>query len=165
MTPTLMGLLFVFAAAGLAMSAESDQEDLARTKAIAAPFEAMEKAIRETDVAAFKARWHAEGFEKNFVGGSGLAGKELFGQGSRKKWFMKPDLARATILEQGAAVIVPCEIWAWEKEKAVDKVDLLLIKEKDAYLVLGGGEKRPQVDALATRWLKKEPLDPPKEKE
>src|SRR5581483_1069456 len=107
----------------------------------------------------------ADAFEKNFVGGSGLAGMAVFGQGSRKKWFLKPDLAQAQILGEGAAVIIPCQVYAWEKEKTVDKVDLLLIKEKDAYRVLGGGEKRAQVDALAQRFLKKEPLDPPKEKD
>jgi hypothetical protein len=162
MTPALLGILFAFA--GAAMLA-APQDDEARQKALQAPFDAMEKSIREMDETAFKSRWHAEGFEKNFVGGSGLAGKAVFGQGSRKKWFLKPDLTQAKILQEGAAVIVPCLVWGWEKEKAVDKVNILLIKEKDGYLVLGGGEKREQVDALASRWLKKEPLDPPKEKE
>jgi hypothetical protein len=135
------------------------QDPDARQKALAAPFETLEKAIRDKDAAAFKARWHALGYEKNLVGGGGLAGKEVFDQGSRKKWFLKPDLAKAKVLADGAAVIVPCEVWAWEKAKAVDKVDLLLVRDKDAYVVLGGGEKRDQVEALATRWLKKEPLE------
>jgi hypothetical protein len=148
-----MGILIAFL--GAAMMQDSD----AAQKALAAPFEAMEKAIRDKDEAGFKSRWHAQGFEKNLVGGSGLAGKEVFDQGSRKKWFMKPDLAQTKVLGDGAAVIVPCEIWAWEKGRAVDKVDLLLVKAKDAYVVLGGGEKRPEVEALASRWLKKEPLD------
>lgn len=135
------------------------QDPDATQKALAAPFETMEKAIKDKDESAFKSRWHAVGFEKNLVGGSGLAGKEVFEQGSRKKWFMKPDLAKAKVLGDGAAVIVPCEIWAWEKGRAVDKVDLVCVKEKDGYVVLGGGEKRDQVEALASRWLKKEPLE------
>ena len=135
------------------------QDPDAAQKALAAPFEAMEKAIRDTDEAAFKSRWHARGFEKNLVGGSGLAGKEVFEQGSRKKWFLKPGLAQARALGDGAAVIVPCEIWAWEKGRAVDKVDLLLVKANEAYVVLGGGEKRAEVEALASRWLKKEITD------
>jgi hypothetical protein len=143
----------------------SPQDDDARKKSLAAVFDAMEKSIRDKDEAAFKARWHAEAYEKNLVGGSGIPGKGVFGQGSRKKWFPKPDLTKAKVLEDGAAVILPCEIWSWEKEKAVDKVDFLLVKDKDGYLVLGGGEKREQVDALASRFLKKEPLDPPKEKD
>jgi hypothetical protein len=117
------------------------------------------------DEASFKVRWHPEGFEKDFVGGSGLDRKAVFRQGSRKKWFLQPDLAQAKILQEGAAVIVPCLAWGWEREKAVDKVNILLIREKDGYPVPGGGEKREQVDALASRWLKKEPLDPPKERE
>lgn len=157
MTSTLIAILV----GSLAMTVQ----DEARQKSLQASFDAMEKAIKDKDEAAFKARWTPEAFEKNFVGGSGLAGKAVFGQGSRKKWFLKPDLEKAKVLEEGAAVIVPCQVYAWEKEKAVDKVDMLLIKEKDGYLVLGGGEKRDQVDALASRFLKKEPLDPPKEKE
>lgn len=135
------------------------QDPDARQKALAAPFEAMEKAIRDKEEAPFKARWHGQGFEKNLVGGSGLSGKEVFGQGSRKKWFLKPDLSKAKVLGDGAAVIVPCEVWAWEKEKAVDKVDLLLVQVKDAYVVLGGGEKRAEVENLAARWLNKEISD------
>jgi hypothetical protein len=141
------------------------QEDADRRKALAAPFEAMEKAIKDKDEAGFKATWRPEGFDKNLVGGSGLPGKAVFEQGGRKKWFPKPDLDKAKILEDGAAVIVPCEIWAWEKGRAVDKVDFLIVREKDGYRALGGGEKRDQVDALASRFLKKAPLEPPKEKD
>jgi hypothetical protein len=151
----LAGMVLVIAILGAALM----QNDDALRKTLAAPFEAMEKAIKDQDEAGFKARWHAVGFEKNLVGGSGLAGKEVFDQGSRKKWFMKPDLAQAKSLSEGAAVIVPCQIWAWEKGRAVDKVDLLLVKEKDGYVVLGGGEKRDQVEGLASKWLKKEPLE------
>ncbi len=140
-------------------------QDDARQKALSAAFEAMEKGIRDKDEAAFKARWTPDGYEKNYVGKSGLAGKEVYGQGTRKKWFLKPDLGQARMQGEGAAVIVPCQIWAWEKERAVDKVEMLLIKDKDGYLVVGGGEKREQVEALASRFLKKEPLDPLQEQE
>ena len=160
MIPTLTALLVAFT--GVPMTGEQDD---ARQKALQAVFESMEKDIKDKEEAPFKARWQADSYEKNLVGGSGLSGSSVFSQGARKKWFLKPDLGRAKVLEDGAAVIVPCDIWAWEKQKAVDKVDLLLVKDKDGYLVLGGGEKRDQVDALASRWLKKEPLDPPKEKE
>src|SRR5438045_7444498 len=114
-------------------------------------FGAMEAGLRGGDEAAFKACWTAEGYAANLVGGSGLEGREVFDQGSRKKWFLKPELAQVAVLAQGAALIVPCQVWAWEKGKAVDKVDLLLVKEKDGYLVHGGGEKREQVEALAKR--------------
>jgi hypothetical protein len=147
------------------MASASDSQDNARQKTIAALFESMEKGIRESDKAAFKAPWREDAYENNFIGRSGLAGKEVFGQGTRKKWFLKPDLTRALTLGDGAVVLVPCDVWAWEKEKAVDKVDMLLVKEKDAWKILGGGEKRVQVEALAHRWLKKEPLDALKEKE
>lgn len=126
-------------------------------------FDNMKKAIETKDEALFKAQWHAEGFEKNLVGGSGLAGSAVFGQGSRKKWYLKADPKKAVAVGETAS-IVPCDVWAWEKEKAVDQVHILAVKEKDAWLVLGGGEKLDQVRALAERWLKKEPLPPPGEK-
>jgi hypothetical protein len=121
-------------------------------------FDALEKSIRAGDEAAFQARWHPEGFDANLVGRGGLAGREVFAQGARKKWVLKPDAARTRVLGEGAARIVPCAVWAWEQAKAVDKVDLLLVRDKDAWLVLGGGEKAAGVDALAARWLEKKPL-------
>ncbi len=159
-------LALLAAAAVVAMTASVvDPQDDARRNDLAARFEAMEKGIRENDEAAFKAPWREDAYETNFVGRSGLAGKEVFRQGARKKWFLKPDLARLLSLGEGAVAIVPCEVWSWEREKAVDKVDILFIREKDGWTILGGGEKRVQVEALANRWLKKEPLEAPKEKE
>ncbi|HZE96765.1 MAG TPA: hypothetical protein VE981_07050 [Planctomycetota bacterium] len=140
----------------------SPVQDETRTAALKAVFADLEKGIKENSADTFKARWHAEGYEKNLTGGSGIPGKGVFGQGSRKKWVLKPDLAGARILENGAVVIVACDIWAWEKEKAFDKVEMVVVKDKDAYVVLGGGEKREEVDALASRWIKKEPLEAPK---
>ena len=124
-------------------------------------FEALEKGIRAKDEAAFKGSWLLHGYEKNLVGGSGLEGREVFAQATRKRWVLKPDVQRTQVIDGGTALIVPCQVWAWEKEKAVDKVDLLLVQVHRDYLVLGGGEKRGQVEALASRFLKQEPLDPP----
>ena len=126
-------------------------------------FENMKKAIEAKDEALFKAQWHAQGFEKNLTGGSGLAGTEVFSQGARKKWYLKPDPAKAVAVAETAS-IVPCEVWAWEKAKAVDQVHILVVKADAGWVVLGGGEKLDQVRALAGRWLKKEPLPPPAEK-
>lgn len=148
----------------LIMTTLTPQDD-ATAKDLAAIFQTMEKGIREKDEAAFKGPWRDDAWEKNLVGRSGLSGKEVLAQGTRKKWFLKPDLTRMLSLGEGAAVLVPCEVWNWEREKAVDKVDILLVKEKDAWKILGGGEKRAQVEALANRWLQKEPLEAPKEKE
>lgn len=153
-------LLLVFLEAALSLSA---QDVVTRDKALRDVFDSLDKSLRDKDEAVFQARWHAGGFEKNLAGGSGLSGKEVFDQGSRKKWFPKPDLSKAQALGDGTAVLIPCEIWAREKDKGVDRVDFLLIQTKEGWRVLGGGEKRAQVEALASRWLKKEPLDPPKE--
>jgi hypothetical protein len=125
--------------------------DDARWKALQTLFGAMEQSLRKTDEAAFQACWTPDGYATNLVGGSGLAGQEVFVQGSQKKWFLKPELGQAIVVAGGSALIVPCQVWAWEKQRAVDKVDLLLLREKDAYRVHGGGEKRAEVEALADR--------------
>jgi hypothetical protein len=135
--------------------------DEVKSTAVQVLFDAIEKALRAADEPAFKAQWHPDGYDKNLVGGSGNTGASMFRQGSRKKWFPKPDLAKATTLASGDAVIVPCEIWSWDRNKAVDAVDALVVKVKGTYVMLGSGEKRAQVDALAERWLKKQPLAPP----
>ena len=101
-------------------------------------FESMAAAIRAGDEALFKAQWHPEGYEKNLTGSSGLSGRDVFEQGSRKKWFLQPDLAKAV---DG---IVPCEVWAWEKAKGVDRI---YIRVADG-LILGGGESLDEVKAL-----------------
>lgn len=126
----------------------------------AAVFAALEAAIKANDEVGFKIHWHPEGYEHNLVGGSGIPGKAVFRQGARKKWFPKPDLAGATVLRKGDAVIVTCDIWRWTDDRVVDRVDALLVKVNGKYLVLGGGEKRAQVEALAARWLNKQPLAP-----
>jgi hypothetical protein len=151
--PLVVGVLSAFA---------SLTQDDARQKVLQAVFDDLEKGIKANDEAPFKGRWHAEGYEKNLCGSSGLSGKVVFGQGSRKKWFLKPDFAKAKFVEDGAVVIVFCEIFAWEKGKAVDKVDMILVKDKESYVVLGGGERSDDVDSLVSRWIKKEPLEAPK---
>jgi len=158
MNLVLIGAVALVAATYFASPAQDDP----RQAALKAVFADLEKGHREKAEDVFKARWHAEGYEKNLCGGSGLAGKGVYGQGTRKKWFLKPDLAKAKALEEGAVVVVSCDVWAWEKEKAVDHVDLVLVKDKESYLVLGGGEKREDVDGLVSRWIKKEPLEAPK---
>jgi hypothetical protein len=155
----LLVMLFAVVSARGAATADDGKSPAAR-----APFDAIEKALKAADEPAFKAQWHPDGYEKNLIGGSGNTGASMFRQGSRKKWFPKPDLAKATTLANGDAVIVPCEIWSWERNTAVDAVDALVVKVKGTYLVLGAGEKRAQVDALAERWLKKKSLAPPDDK-
>jgi hypothetical protein len=155
----LLGMLFALVSARGKAAADEVKSPAVRT-----PFEAIEKALRAADEPAFKAQWHPDGYAKNLIGGSGNTGASMFRQGSRKKWFPKPDLAKATTLGNGDAVIVPCEIWSWERNQAVDAVDALVVKVKGTYVMLGAGEKRAQVDALAERWLKKQPLAPADDK-
>jgi hypothetical protein len=144
---------------GAAMS-QGDVDPEAAKQAVQALFGAQEKALRAADEAACRALWHAEGWAKNLVGDSGLPGSDVFAQGSRKKWFPRPDPARVEPRGKGGAILVECEIFAWEKEKPVDRVVFLMILHEGAWKLLGGGEKRAEVGALAERWQRKQPLAP-----
>lgn len=63
-------------------------------------------------------------------------------------------------LAEGAVAIAPCKVWSWKTNAAVDAVDVVLVQVKAAYVVLGAGEKRAEVDAVAQRWLDNKPLAP-----
>ena len=153
--PSRVGLIgLVVVALGSVAGAEPPAD------ALAAPFAAMETALRDSDEPAFRAQWHGEGYVKNLVGGSGNTGESMFRQGSRKRWYPKPDLSQATVRPDGAVAIVRCKIWSWKNNAAVDAVDVVLVQANGTYVVLGAGEKRSEVDALAQRWVDKKPLAP-----
>ena len=85
---------------------QADHDAEASRRKVQALFEAQEKALRAGDEAACKALWHAEGWAKNLVGGSGLAGNEVFAQGSRKKWFPRPRLDTVAPQGKGSAIFL-----------------------------------------------------------
>jgi hypothetical protein len=148
-------VLLLLLAARTARASDPDAAAMARV------FAALEKAHRANDAAAFAARWHPEGFRKNLVGGSGTTGESAFRQGARKHWFLRPDLDKLAGGGRGGPWLVPCDVWSWDKEQAVDHVDALLVWHDGQWLVLGAGEKRAEVEALGRRWADKEPLEPP----
>ena len=121
-------------------------------------FADMENGIRKTDEDLFKKHWTAEGYNQNLVGKSGLSGARIYEQGSRKKWFLKPDYSKT--VKQGNVEIYQCEVYAWEKSKAVDEI-FLAVSTKDGK-VLGGGEDLSEVKKLAERYNAGESLEPPK---
>jgi hypothetical protein len=130
--------------------------------AVRALFGAMEQAFRRGDEAAFKKTWVPAGYEENLVGGSGIPGKSVFRQGSRKSWYLKPDLDKLRTLDARKGVhVVYCAVWSWKQEKAVDAVHALLVT-KGSLQMLGGGEREAEVLALGERFLKGQPLPPPK---
>lgn len=113
-------------------------------------FADMESGIRNTDEDLFKKHWHPTGYSENLVGGSGLSGKRMFDQGSRKKWFPKPDLGNTQKL--GRVEIVPTELYNWERERKVDEVYFAVAADSGGLKILGGGEDREEVRALAERF-------------
>lgn len=144
-TLTICFMLGLLAMACGGLSGESKGADMNEI------FADMEKGIREKDESLFKKHWHAEGYTENLVGGSGLAGERVFEQGSRKKWFLKPDLGKTE--KVGKVTIVPAEVYAWERDKKVDEVHLAIIEEDDGSLkILGGGEDLDEVKNLAERF-------------
>lgn len=122
---------------------------------IKAIFNRLEQSLKQKDEDLFRAQWHTEGYTTNITGRSGLSGSRLFEQGSRKGWYPKPDFSKALTLE--TVVIVPCEIWSWEKDRSVDEVYMAISSQP---LLLGGGEDLEEVQSLAHRFLKGEPLAP-----
>ncbi len=145
---------------GTAQPAAASDPDTAGMERI---FTAMKAALKAKKEAPFKAVWHAEGYQKNLVGGSGIAGRNVFAQGSRKGWYIKPDMKslRSIPGQMGAPWLIKCDIWSVKKKKAVDQIWALLIYKK-GWLMLGGGEKRAQVEALGKRYMSKKPLAPKK---
>lgn len=124
-------------------------------------FTSLEKGIREAKEALFKKSWYPESYTKNLVGGSGLAGEQVYRQGTRKQWFLKPDLKQLKTTGRGSPFLVPCDIWSWKQNKAVDHIWAALIWHGRAWVILGAGEKLAQVEELARRYQEKKPLAPP----
>lgn len=145
-TLTILFLLGLMTAACGNLSGESGGADMNEI------FADMEKGIREKDEDLFKKHWHTNGYSKNLVGNSGLSGERVFEQGSRKKWFLKPDLSKTEKIEK--VTIVPTEIYAWEREKKVDEVYLAIAENDGSLKVLGGGENLDEVKDLAERFNK-----------
>lgn len=126
-------------------------------------FDAMERALKAGEEAPFKAQWDPRGYDENLVGGSGLAGRAVFRQGTRKRWYLKPELAklRSVPRHHGAPWIVPCEVWSRPKQRAVDAIFTLVIWNNKSWQILGGGERLEEVEALGQRYVAKKPLAPP----
>ena len=126
-------------------------------------FDKMQEALRKQQEPAFAKQWHPLGYQTNLVGGSGLPGRRVYRQGSRKQWFLRPDFKKLRSAGRGDTPwIVPCKVWSWKKQRAVDKVWAVLVYHHKRFVMLGGGERLEQVTALARRWHEKKPLEAPK---
>ena len=121
-------------------------------------FADLENGIRKTDEELFKKHWTTEGYNKNLGGDSGMSGSRVYEQGSRKKWFLKPDYS--TTIKQGNVEIYQCEVYAWEQSRKVDEIFLVVSAEDQK--VLGAGENLEEVKKLAERFNAGESLGPPK---
>jgi hypothetical protein len=130
------------------------------------PFKAMKQALAKKDAKTFAKQWHPKGYAKNLVGGSGLAGRSVYRQGSRKGWYLEPDFSklRGVPGRRGGPWIVPCKVWSPRRNRAVDMIWALMVYHAKRSVVLGGGEKLKEVEALGVRWVAKKPLAPPKKK-
>ena len=149
--------LCLLMAAAPALASDPDTAGMKRL------FDAQEAALRGADEPAYRAGWDPRGYADNLVGGSGIAGRRVFGQGTHKGWFFKPDLRRLIQAERGGPWIVSCDVWSWKKSRTVDHVWAVLLwhAESKAWRILGAGEKRAQVEALARRQKAGQPLAPP----
>lgn len=134
--------------------AAATQPDMQGIKKI---FTDIDAALKAGDATAFKARWHAKGFDENLVGPSGLAGKKVLEQGHRKGWFLRPDPKTLGGPGRAEPWIIQCAVVRRKDDKAVDAVWAVFADGK----VFGAGEKKDEAMALARRVLNKKPLAPP----
>jgi len=118
-------------------------------------FDKMEQALKNGDESLFKAQWHPEGYRNNLVGGSGLAGENVFSQGNGE-WFLKPDMQAVT--ERDGVRIIRTDIWSFEEDRAYDEVYTAVVQQDEKFLVLGAGEAIDEVEALVDRYLSGDPL-------
>lgn len=156
---TLLALTAIFALTSVAWAT---QPDVAGIKEVLSK---LEEAHRTQNKAAAQAAWHPEGWSTNLVGGSGLRGEAAFKQGSREGWYLKPNMDELTnIGRSGKAWFMPCDIWSIKKKQAMDQVVAVVAFHKDKWVVLGAGESRKEVEALAKRWDEGKALKPPETK-
>ena len=145
---------------GLAGSASATDPDTAGIERV---FTALHKTHLDKNQPGAKVLWHPKAWTANLVGGSGLTGKAAYAQGSRERWWLKPDMPKLTNLDRaGQSWLVPCLVWSERKNRAVDKVVAVVVFHKDRWVLLGAGESREQVEALAKRWDAGGTLDAPK---
>ncbi|MBW2736357.1 MAG: hypothetical protein JRH20_28555 [Deltaproteobacteria bacterium] len=147
----------------LSSSAWAGQPNIGGMKRV---FSQMKTALEKNNEKLFKKQWLPSSYAKNLVGGSGLPGQAVFKQGSRKGWYLKAQMKRIRSIpgQKGAPWIVPTLIWSDAKKRALDEIFMLLIHRNKRWMVLGGGEKLSQVEALGRRYVNKKPLAPPKGK-
>lgn len=111
----------------------------------------MATALKQKDETLFAAQWREDGYGRNLVGGSGVSGQELFNEGSRKGWFLKPDPA-ALRDAHGDSALIPCQVCAFATNRVVDEVYTAVVRQDDQWMALGVGEAREQVEALLVRY-------------
>lgn len=116
-------------------------------------FKELKVALQKKQIKRFKKYWYSKGFEKNIVGPSGLSGTSVYRQGSRKVWHLKPVLRGIRWIKKEKIAILPCLIWSSRRKRAVDKIQVALIRMKTHWLVLGGGESFKEVKQLAKKYI------------
>ncbi|NNE68643.1 MAG: hypothetical protein HKN33_18915 [Pyrinomonadaceae bacterium] len=114
-------------------------------------FDDMQKALKNGDEDLFKQHWTENGYRNALVKKSGMSGSELFQEGSGEGWYPRPDLSKNRHV--GETLIVQAKIWSIEKNRSVDEVYFLLVKENGTWKVAGGGEDIEEVLAADTNLL------------
>ena len=144
----LIVVCFLWAGTALAGKKKPAPRKAVAGSSVKDTFARMKTALQKKDNKLFKEQWHPKGYAKNLVGGSGLPGRGVYKQGSRKGWHLKPNLTKQIKVSK-TAVIVPCAIWSWKRKRAMDHVHALLVWRANKWMVLGAGEKLKEVQKLA----------------
>lgn len=117
-------------------------------------FQTMKIALEKKDQATFASQWDSRGYKSNLVGSSGLPGRAVFSQGSRKAWYLKPDFKKTTTVTK-EILVLPCAIWSLKAKRAVDEVHAVIVLVKEKWLILGAGENKKEVLSLAQKYKDK----------
>jgi hypothetical protein len=144
-------LIFVLIAGLALLGCQSNSEEAG----LETVFDSMQQALEQDDEDLFKRQWLAQGYQHNLVGGSGLAGADVFRQG-HGRWYLKPDMQAIT--HHDDVLVVRTDIWSIEKDKPVDEVYAAIGPQDGKLLLFGAGEDVEEVEALVSRYLSGEPL-------
>ncbi len=113
-------------------------------------FARMEAATISKDLTSFAREWHPEGLGTDLAG-EGVSGQNMYGQGSRKGWFLRP--TAIVPMAADGPWLVTCLVWSWKKDRAVDEVTALVARYRGRWVTVATVERNlKELRALGRRY-------------
>jgi formylglycine-generating enzyme required for sulfatase activity len=136
------------------------QSALLKEDTLEGVFDRMELGLKTADESLFKAQWHPTGYELNLAGGSGIEGADIFRQGSREGWYIRPDPNEVRGRGSQDAYVSRCDVVSWKSGSIDDVVYAGVIRFKGRWAVLAIGEDKSEISELVNRARSGEPIKP-----